>query len=417
MDVKIPTAMRADLEAVATAGLIGKCVHCGLCSATCPTYGLEQDERDSPRGRIYLVKQLLEGTGAASVARKHLDRCLTCRACETACPSGVEYSRIAHYGRAVAERTAPRSRREQLIRSVLHKFVRNRTAGRLGRFFAFMGHPLLPRGLKLSLARPLPRRRLSQAPPHIGRTTLIAGCAQDGFMPETNEALRLLLRQAGFSVQLDTASKCCGALGSHMGQSSVAQRDIQHTLANCDRDLDAGSDAILMAASGCSSFIKEYPHMISLGSKETTAARRVAAAVTDTATFLLANLDRLRGCIAGLGQGCRITVHTPCTQAHGLRSSPNAVAELLDAAGFQALLPTRPPSCCGSAGTYSILQGKIARRLRADMADSLEQPGGEAIVSSNIGCIMHLRRGTNQPVHHWLDLLVSDNSRWPWRRT
>lgn len=409
MDVKVTPKLHANTAALTAANLIEKCVHCGFCLPACPTYGLEQDERDSPRGRIFLVKELLEGRGDAVSTRTHLDRCLTCRSCETACPSGVEYARIAHYGRAAAAAAAPFGWRDQTLRRLLGSFIRNKTIWRFGRRLAHAGRFALPPRWRRMFAPPLQQRQL--AAPTVDekdQVCLFAGCVQQGLMPESNTALRNLLGHAGYAVK-PLPGRCCGALAFHLGHHQQALNDIRAVLADFPGKRNQRTPPVVVAASGCASFMREYPHLDGLSAPTAAATRRLADAVTDPAMLLAGRQEKLREILSsGTNNDTRVTVHQPCTQTNGLRTPTSAVTDLLKHAGYSPLLPDGPPTCCGSAATYSLLHPQYSKRLGNDMADSLERPGGELIASANIGCILQLRQSTNLPVHHWAELLLAD---------
>lgn len=408
MDVKIHESLHSDHEALATAHLIEKCVHCGFCLPACPTYELEQDERDSPRGRIFLVKELLEGTGNAAVAQTHLERCLTCRSCETVCPSGVEYSRIANYGRQAVGEDAPLSLSERLLRKLLAYLLRAKLVMQFVRKLATALSVVLPTPLRRVFPQASPPRQLATSTASVPeQVILFSGCGpQCGLMPETNTALAKLLTCAGYSVETVTGN-CCGALAFHLGLHAQAYTDINKVVAKFTPARGHQLPPLVVAASGCASFMREYPDLGGLEVPARTAARKLADAIVDPAVLLGSRVSQLHANLGDIGQQRRVAVHAPCTQTNGLRTPPTAVDELLQRTGFHTLRAAQPPSCCGSAGTYSLLHPQRARQLRTKMVDSLESCGGEIIVSANIGCILHMRPATALPVVHWADLLVA----------
>ena len=408
MDVAVTGKLREDPYAADAATMISRCVHCGFCNAACPTYALEHNELDGPRGRIYLVKQLLEQRSSAATAQQHLDRCLTCRACESACPSGVEYARIAHAGRLLATQAAPRPLWEKLRRLLLTRVLRSRFCCRWLRRLANVLYPILP----VAARRVLPRtaHRIIPAAPvpqSKAQVSVLAGCVQEGLMPSTNRALLTLLAQAGLRAQLVTAAPCCGALSWHTDQQQQGLADVRATLRASMNALRNGSQAILLASSGCASFVAEYPQLAGLTAAERAQAAQLASKLMDPADFLLQHLAALKPQLKLCGQGKQLTLHCPCTQKHGLHV-PDVVARLLTAAGYAVRSVPDAPACCGSAGTYAVLQRAYAGRLRAAMLNSLEQAGAPQIASANIGCILHLRQASQMPVEHWLDILAGD---------
>ena len=405
MDVSVKDPAGLGPAAAAAAREIEKCVHCGFCNAACPTYAVERDERDGPRGRIYLVKELLEGGGDAAVAQRHLDRCLTCRSCEAACPSGVGYSKVAHAGRAMADGAHRRGPLQVAWRALAGEAVRSRAACAAGRAAVRAAGPLAPRGLRRALAR-----TGQGGAPGAGRgrhrrsVSVMMGCgAQAGLMPETNRSLEALLDAAGYAAR-PVPSACCGALRSHLGFGRGAAADVRRTVEGCGRGIEAGDEAVMFAASGCASFATEYPSLAAGSGVDEKRAGEVAAKVRDPADFLSSRLDGVGW--DGAGAGTTVATHAPCTLTNGLRS-PQAYPRLLAGAGFGTVAPERPPNCCGSAGMYSLLQPRLADELGRRMAASVEATGAQALATANIGCALHLRRFLAVPVVHWIDLLAS----------
>ena len=416
MDVNLAEKFRTDDEAILTARLIKNCVHCGFCLPVCPTYSLEQDERDSPRGRIYLVKELLEGTGNPEVARTHLDRCLTCRSCETACPSGVEYARIAHYGREYAQQYTTPKPINLFKRQAINKLLGSQFIGNLGYRLNRVLWPLLPKKIKRILPPPLKAKKLESV--DINSTTdpkpvmFFNGCVQRSMMPETNKSMRSLFNVAGYRT-LNLSGNCCGALGYHAGLKKQAIQDISNVLDSYKKLNQESSVPIVVAATGCASFMREYPYLHGLSRESVTIARSFAKAITDPVNLVLEQKETIAKQFAA--PSCRVAIHTPCSQKNGLGTETSAVASLLEATGFKPIIPEQPPSCCGSAGIYSLLNPKPAKKLRTQMIEQLERPGVEVIVSSNIGCILHMRSATDVPIVHWSDLLLSNSDNWKWK--
>ncbi|WP_374260533.1 glycolate oxidase subunit GlcF [Zoogloea sp.] len=387
--------------------ILRKCVHCGFCTATCPTYQLLGDELDGPRGRIYLIKQVLEGERATEKTRLHLDRCLTCRACETTCPSGVEYGRLADIGRDVVERQVPRRGTDQLKRAALRAFV-----PRSGVFGAALGlgrsvRPLLPRVLaeKVQSAEPAghwPRPR------HPRRMIALAGCVQPAMRPAINAATARVLDRLGISLMEQPGAGCCGAVRFHLHDQDGGRDDAR-------RNIDAWwpavvgdeVEAIVVTASGCGVQVKDYGHLLRGDPAYAGKAARIAALARDVSEVIAAEADALGVLLAagrGDGVGGRIAFHAPCSLQHGQKIR-GVVEGLLRAAGY-ALTPVRDAHlCCGSAGTYALLQPELSAQLRDDKLDALQAEGAQCIVSANVGCIEHLATAARIPIRHWIELI------------
>ncbi|MDE2148515.1 MAG: glycolate oxidase subunit GlcF [Gammaproteobacteria bacterium] len=386
--------------------ILRSCVHCGFCLAACPTYRLLGDELDSPRGRIYLIKQLLEGQAVGAPTQLHLDRCLTCRACETACPSGVRYGRLLDIGRGLVEQRVPRGADQRLERWLLRRLVaeprRFGLAVALGRALA----PLLPRRLtaRLPLRQAAPPWPKPQA---AGRRMLaLAGCAQSVATPATNAAAARVLARFGIELIEAPAAGCCGALDYHLGAHDAG-------LARARRNIDAwwpylqqGAETIVMTASGCGAMVREYGLLLAQDPAYADKAERVAGATRDLGEVLLAE-DRSP--FAGIGAGRRIAFHAPCTLTHWQKASA-AVETVLREADFELTPVVDSHLCCGSAGSYSILQPELAQRLRDDKLTALTAGEPEVIVTANIGCQLHLQRVSEVPVRHWIELLEASSS-------
>ena len=379
---------------------IAKCVSCGFCNAACPTYALEQNELDGPRGRIALVKGLIAGDGDKAVARRHLGRCLSCRACETACPSGVGYAKIAHVGRELSGPAPdPRGRLRRLLYS---EAIRSRGACRLGRAAARYAGGLLPRSLRAARA-PTPLASLAlPAARHERQVAVLAGCAQEGLMPATNVALAQLLDAAGFSANFIT-TPCCGAIRTHAGRAAAGLGDVRRTLDACRERLLAGDHAILVAASGCASFVTEYPALLAGDEPRARTARTVATSIVEPAVFLGEHLPALKKRVRLSADAPKIAVHAPCTLTNGMRSGA-AFFELLRQIGFDVQGVDGAPNCCGSAGSYSLFQPKRAAALGQRLAAAIGATAATSVASANIGCVLHMRQQLDLPVDHWLEI-------------
>ena len=394
--------------------ILRKCVHCGFCTATCPTYQLLGDELDGPRGRIYLMKQLLEGAEVTAKTQLHLDRCLTCRACETTCPSGVEYHRLADIGRAVVAGRVARPLGTRLLRFALREFLPRGwlfgPAYKLGQLF----RPLLPAALK---AKVLPGKKSVPQKQELAlvsairrdhpRTMLmLAGCVQPAMSPNINAATARLLDRLGIATIEAEGAGCCGAVRLHLDDHDGARMDARRNIDAWWPHVEAGAEAVVVTASGCGAHVREYAHLLEADPDYAKKAARVTLLARDVAEVLAAEKDGLLRLLEkSVSAGRRaLAFHSPCSLQHGLKVR-GVAEELLQAAGF-ALTPVADAHlCCGSAGTYSILQPELSLKLRTNKLACLQAGAPAAIASANIGCIAHLQAGTQTPVRHWVELL------------
>ena len=382
--------------------LLRNCVHCGFCLPACPTYRFTGNELDSPRGRIYLIKQMVEGAPATATTREHLDRCLTCRACEPACPSGVEYGRLIDLGRELVDERAPRALPDRALRRTLVELLSR------PRLFAAMlriGQAVrtwLPAALGARIPSPAPRPATEPATRHARRVLLLEGCVQPGLAPGINAAAARVLDRLGIAVERAAGERCCGALGHHLGHSDRALDQARRNVDAACAALDAGAEAIVSTASACGLMVKDYGRLLADDTAYATRAKRVSAATRDLAEIIQPD-DLAR---AGLtrGTGPRVAWQAPCTLQHGQRLG-GRVDALLEAAGF-TLAPTREGTiCCGSAGTYSIMQSELSGELRQRKLAALTVGAPEMIATANIGCLEHLRAASPVPVRHWIELV------------
>ena len=385
--------------------ILRKCVHCGFCTATCPTYQLLGDELDGPRGRIYLLKQLLEGAEVTAKTQLHLDRCLTCRACETTCPSGVEYHRLADIGRAVVAERVARPLGTRLLRFALREFLPRGwlfgPAYKLGQLF----RPLLPAALK---AKVLPGKKSVSAirRDHPRTMLMLAGCVQPAMSPNINAATARLLDRLGIATIEAEGAGCCGAVRLHLDDHDGARMDARRNIDAWWPHVEAGAEAVVVTASGCGAHVREYAHLLEADPDYARKAARVTLLARDVAEVLAAEKDGLLRLLEkSVSAGRRaLAFHSPCSLQHGLKVR-GVAEELLQAAGF-ALTPVADAHlCCGSAGTYSILQPELSLKLRTNKLACLQAGAPAAIASANIGCIAHLQAGTQTPVRHWVELL------------
>jgi glycolate oxidase iron-sulfur subunit len=379
--------------------ILRKCVHCGFCTATCPTYQLLGDDLDSPRGRIYLMKRALEGAPVTQRTRLHLDRCLTCRACESTCPSGVRYSRLVDIGRAVVEERTARPLLERLRRAALaFALPRTRLFGaalRLG----WLVRPFLPQSFRKQI--PLPANAAGEwpAPRHARRMLVLAGCVQPALAPSINAAAARVLDRFGISLIEVPNAGCCGAVRFHLNYQAAGRDDMRALIDAWWPMIERGEvEAIVFTASGCGSTVKDYGELLAEDPDYREKARRVSALAKD-----LSEVVPLDAIPAGLAAG-RVAFQSPCSLQHG-QQIRGAVEARLARAGFVSTPVRDAHLCCGSAGSYSLLQPEIARELRARKIRSLEEGAPECIATANIGCLAHLQPAATVPVRHWIELL------------
>ena len=385
--------------------ILRKCVHCGFCTATCPTYQLLGDELDGPRGRIYLIKQVLEGAEPTEKTRLHLDRCLTCRSCESTCPSGVHYSRLLDIGRNVVDERVPRHGSDALTRRVLREFVPRPTLFGVAMKAGQAVRGLLPKTLQAKVPEARAAGRWPE-PRHARRVIALAGCAQPSMAPSINAAAARVLDALGISMVEAAGAGCCGAVRFHLNDQDGARDDARRNIDAWWPAIQAGSvEAIVMTASGCGVQVKDYGHLLQHDPAYADKAMRVVELTRDIGEVVADASEALAALLAARNLPRQpLAWHAPCTLQHGQRIR-GTVEGLLAAAGFE-LTPVRDSHlCCGSAGTYSILQPALSERLRTNKLDCLLEGGAGMIASANIGCITHLQAGTGTPVRHWIELI------------
>lgn len=398
MQTRLADFLKDSPQADEAQAILRNCVHCGFCNAVCPTYRLFGDELDGPRGRIYLIKRLLEGEAATQDSRLHLDRCLTCRACESACPSGVDYHRLLNIGRGIAEETPVRPWRQRWLRRCLLAILPY--PSRVSRLIALGRYvrPLLPETIKTKLpGKPLPE--VWPEPRHRRRMLILEGCVQPALASAINAATARVLDRLGISLIRVQAAGCCGALPYHLEARDAGLDMMRSLIDNWWPALEAGAEAIVVTASGCGVTVKEYGELLRDDALYAEKAARVSAAAKDIVEILQGeDLSALH--IAPR----KIAFQSPCSLQHG-QSLDGAVEGLLSRLGFELTAVADAPLCCGSAGTYSILQTDIAGRLRDAKLLALQAGGPELIASANIGCLLHLREKSALPICHWVELL------------
>lgn len=386
-----PEGARAD-------AILRSCVHCGFCTATCPTYQLLGDELDGPRGRIYQIKQALEGQNVTRETQKHLDRCLTCRSCETTCPSGVAYGELVDIGREFVDAKVKRPYMERAVRFLLRLIVPNPKLFtpllRIGQIL----RPLMPS--VLAKKTPLKQVRLPApaASNHARKMILLDGCAQKAATPNTNLAARHILNDLGIETIMPAAQGCCGAVSQHLSAPDQAQDFMRRNIDACWPYIEQGAKAIISTASGCGVLLKDYGHLLAQDTAYAAKAARFSALVRDVGEILLEeDLSQFK-----LKTPRKIAFHAPCTLQHGQQLQGKYEKMLADI-GFELTKVKDSHLCCGSAGTYSVLQPKLAKQLRNNKLQALK--GGDLIATANIGCQLHLQTGTDQKIVHWLELL------------
>lgn len=393
-----------DLEAGQEAEeILRRCVHCGFCLATCPTYQLTGDERDSPRGRIYLIKELLEGQEVSRPTQHHLDRCLTCRNCETTCPSGVEYGKLVDIGRDLVEERVKRPLAERVTRGALRRVINSpilEPAVKAGR----MLRPLLPEQLKGKLQAP---RAPGELPTHTEsyskQVLLLNSCVQSTFAPSIDAATTRVLAHIGIGVQTVSESGCCGAVNFHLDAQEAARQQMRANIDAWLPELESGRiSAIVMTASGCGAMVVEYAHHLRHDPDYADKAAKVVEHVVDVAELVAPHADSLREHLATLPE--RPVFHPPCTLQHwqGLR---NLTEGLLSDLGFDLQPFEESHLCCGAAGTYSVTQPEMSRQLRERKLECISVAKPDAILSANMGCLLHLQEGTNLPARHWIEFV------------
>ncbi|HZR34717.1 MAG TPA: glycolate oxidase subunit GlcF [Nevskia sp.] len=400
MQTQLPAALLETADGREADAILRKCVHCGFCTATCPTYQLLGDELDGPRGRIYLMQQALEGAPVTAKTQLHLDRCLTCRSCETTCPSGVRYGRLLDIGRRVVEQQVPRGLWQRVQRKALLLVLPNRPLFGallwLGRRF----RPLLPGRLR----RAVPPRHPAgawPAPRHARRMLLLRGCVQPALAPNIDAAAARVLDRAGVSLlHAPGAASCCGALAHHLSAEEMALEQARRNIDAWWPQIERGAEAVVVTASGCGTMVKDYGTLLREDPRYAGKAAQVSALFRDLSQAVAAEAAKLPRAAANR----RVAVHSPCSLQHGLQIR-GTVEEVLRHAGCTVLPVKDAHLCCGSAGTYSILQPQLSRQLRADKLAALEAGEPELIVTANIGCLTHLGAGAARPVRHWIELL------------
>jgi glycolate oxidase iron-sulfur subunit len=384
-------------------GILRNCVHCGFCNATCPTYQLTGDELDGPRGRIYLIKQVLEGHSPTARTQLHLDRCLTCRACETTCPSGVDYHHLLDIGRALVAQGVQRPLMQRIMRFTLRQLLSRSSRFTLLLRSGQLLRPLMPASVK---ARFPARQRLTRAVnsgQHTRSMLLLDGCVQPALAPQINHATIKVLDTLGIHTIVASGSGCCGALSHHLDAGDEARMFMRRNIDAWWPHIENGAEAIVITASGCAPMVKEYGRMLADDPAYAEKAARISELARDISEVI--NDRMTENALQKNADGTRVAFHSPCTLQHGQRIN-GVVENILARAGYELLPVADSHLCCGSAGTYSILQAELATQLRDNKLDALQADGPDVIATANIGCHTHLAGTAGVPVVHWIELLA-----------
>jgi glycolate oxidase iron-sulfur subunit len=403
LQTQLATRFKNRADAREAKQIVGKCVHCGFCNATCPTYQLLGDELDGPRGRIYLIKQLLEGKPASGRTQQHLDRCLTCRNCETTCPSGVQYGRLIDIGRTLVEQDVARRPTERTLRAALREGLTGSWFAptlRLGQAFrAWLPQPIrksVPETLDAGAWPTRPRER---------RMLLMTGCVQPALRPTIDAATARVFDAAGIELRVASGGACCGAIRQHLADPQGALREARANIDAWWPAIESGEcEALLTNASGCAAMVLEYGHLLRNDPRYAERARRLSEATRDVSQVLADCVPQLRQQLKPGATAQRLAFHPPCTLQNALKLA-GVTEKLLASLGARMVAFEESHLCCGSAGTYSMLQPRLANQLRDRKLERINAAEPEAILSSNIGCILHLQSGTGLPVMHWIEWL------------
>ena len=402
MQTSLPQALLATESGTRANEILRNCVHCGFCNATCPTYQLTGDELDGPRGRIYLIKQVLEGNRPTDKTQLHLDRCLTCRACETTCPSGVDYHLLLDTGRELLEQSVPRPLPARLVRRALRlvlpwpaRFTPLLRTAQLLR-------PLLPAAMKQKIPVRSKDKRPRPQQQHARRILLLTGCVQDAMSPQINAATIRVLHALGIQTLTRSSSGCCGAVSHHLGATDEALGFMRRNIDAWWPDIEQGAQAVVVTASGCAPMVKDYGQLLANDTAYADKASRVSELAKDISEIIAA--EDFMTVIRQAAGNQKIAFHSPCTLQHAQRIT-GSVEQILGQAGYTLTPVTDSHLCCGSAGTYSILQPQLSGRLRDNKLAALQAGQPDMIATANIGCLSHMASHAEVPVKHWIEYL------------
>ena len=405
MQTKLAPQYQQTAEGREAEAILRNCVHCGFCTATCPTYQLLGDELDGPRGRIYLIKQVFEGATPTRKTQLHLDRCLTCRNCETTCPSGVQYGHLIDIGRKVVDEQVPRPLMEKVVRTALKEGLPSPLFGPAMKMGQLV-RELLPDTLKSKVP---PKQDAGAWPTrtHARKVLMLAGCVQPAMSPNINSATARVLDAAGIQTVVAAKAGCCGAVRFHLNDHPGGAADMRANIDAWWPHVEAGAEAIVMNASGCGVMVKDYGHVLKDDPAYAAKAARISALTRDLSELLPALVPVLKPKVAArlsakVGQ---VAFHPPCTLQHGQKLKGGVEQHMAELGFSIQTARCEPHLCCGSAGTYSVLNPTIAYQLRDRKLGHLAELQPQVIASANIGCITHLQSGTSTPVRHWVEVL------------
>ena len=389
--------------------ILRSCVHCGFCNAPCPTYQLLGNELDGPRGRIYLIKEMLEGDQSSEKTQLHLDRCLTCRACETTCPSGVQYGRLIDIGRQVIEERAPRPLWQKIVRRSLLAVLPYPKRFALVLGISRVVRPFLPRSLQRKIP---PQRRAQSARPseiHPRSMLILEGCVQSLSAPNTNTAAARVLDKLGISLISAPKVGCCGALNQHLADINGAHDMMRRNIDAWWPYIEQGAEAIVMSSSGCGLMVKEYGATLKHDPDYAAKAARISELTRDFREILIReDLSAL----TDVGKGVRVAYQSSCTLQHGQKLS-GVVEKILQNCGYTLTPVADSHLCCGAAGTYTLMQPVLSQQLLENKLGALQQGAAEVIATANIGCQLHLESAARLPVKHWIELLQPFSQQGP----
>ncbi|MEM7400827.1 MAG: glycolate oxidase subunit GlcF [Pseudomonadota bacterium] len=386
--------------------ILRNCVHCGFCNATCPTYQLTGDELDGPRGRIYLIKNFFENSDnqvAHNISLKHLDRCLTCMACETTCPSGVKYGELVDIGRKQINSTGKRSLKEKLKRNLILYFFSNSTRTYILLSVARLVKYFLPHAIAKKIPAKIKFGAVTEQPNNTKRSKntnllTIKGCVQDSLAPQINHATKLVLNQSGYNID-ESNARCCGAMAFHLTELEKAHKTIRENIDEWHNKLKNGYDNILINSSGCSVFIKQYATILQDDPEYNQKAKYISDHCIDLSEITSSIATKISD-----KHGKTVAFHSPCTLQHGQKIN-GRIEKKLREAGYTLVEVQDSHLCCGSAGTYSLLEKELSAQLLTNKVHHLEKNQPDFIATANIGCLLHLQSGTDIPVKHWVELL------------
>jgi len=400
MQTNISEQFLSNLQIKDAETILRSCVHCGFCTATCPTYQLLGDELDGPRGRIYLIKQVLEGNEISRRTQTHLDRCLTCRSCETTCPSGVRYGRLVEIGREIVDQQVPRTLLQSIPRILLRKIVpypaRFAPIYKLGLLF----RPILPDSLKRKLPLPQPAGKTTNTT-KTRKMLILQGCVQSVVTPQTNDAATRILQKLDIELLTAPAAGCCGAVSHHLSAHEEGLNFMRRNIDAWWPYIEQGAEAIIITASGCGTVVKDYAELLKHDATYADKAKRVSELAKDISEILR---DEDLTSLTTKPADIKVAFHSPCTLQHGQQLN-GVVENILTKAGFTLTGVQDPHLCCGSAGTYSILQPKLSQQLLDNKLNALHNGEPDIIATANIGCQMHMASKAQVPVKHWLEVL------------